>query len=466
MAFSESFHFALADVWSGKAPMPRTCCGETSEIFTVRTPINESSGNQIYGFLKAGRDATERTKPLKEALKESAEKVNADFPADALGQKIRFDLARRVGRNALRETRSFERHTTPAVAVAVEPAVEGQPLEPVRDVRAEHAKDADAHGKVIQQDSPRNHVLPEALPAELADAGPIVWPGAVAEAEAEAEECEPVPEPAVPVERQRRPADVSHAAPPAEEVPVYTPARAGPATTATEATPEMPLLQNEAGSLVVPQTWRFVPPPPEQAPKPCYDKVLEAKAAGNAPTAATATPPREDATPSAREDLTPKKLIEDLVQDQVKLDLRDKQLLVEQLVECLIDQVKRYEKELGAEQRANRALKMSLEVEQRKTLMYHQRLSELAQQLPLEAQVVFHVWMGMKSSTSVVLWRQIEHWNLNCEVALPEVSSGQIRCSFTANMAPQTIPEMNEVYSQSFNPACSLPFSVLDADPA
>lgn len=73
-----------------------TCCGETSEIFTVRTPINESSGNQIYGFLKAGRDATERTKPLKEALKESAEKVNADFPADALGQKIRFDLARRV----------------------------------------------------------------------------------------------------------------------------------------------------------------------------------------------------------------------------------------------------------------------------------------------------------------------------------------------------------------------------------
>lgn len=279
-----------------------------------------------------------------------------------------------------------EKKARPAVAVAVEPAVEGQPLEPVRDVRAEHAKDADAHGKVIQQDSPRNHVLPEALPAELADAGPIVWPGAVAEAEAEAEECEPVPEPAVPVERQRRPADVSHAAPPAEEVPVYTPARAGPATTATEATPEMPLLQNEAGSLVVPQTWRFVPPPPEQAPKPCYDKVLEAKAAGNAPTAATATPPREDATPSAREDLTPKKLIEDLVQDQVKLDLRDKQLLVEQLVECLIDQVKRYEKELGAEQRANRALKMSLEVEQRKTLMYHQRLSELAQQLPLEAQ--------------------------------------------------------------------------------
>lgn len=261
-----------------------------------------------------------------------------------------------------------------AVAVAVEAAEAAEAASgPPRDElprEGEHEKDANAHCKVPQQDSPRNHVLPE---AELAaDAGPIVWPGA------EAEESEPVPEPAVPVERQRRKADVSHVEA-AAEVPV--PARAG---SAASATPEMPLLQNEAGSLVVPQTWRFVPPPPEQAPKPCYDKVLEAKAALTAVTA-TATPPREDATPSAREELTPKKLIEDLVQDQVKLDLRDKQLLVEQLVECLIDQVKRYEKELGAEQRANRALKMSLEVEQRKALMYHQRLSELAQQLPFEA---------------------------------------------------------------------------------
>lgn len=247
-----------------------------------------------------------------------------------------------------------------------------------RDVSVELEKDA-AHGKILQQDSPRNHVLPELA------TGPIVWPGAEAAEAAEAteateatevaEESEPA-EPAVPVERQRRSADVSHVA--KAEVPV---ARAGSAASAQS---EMPLLQNEAGSLVVPQTWRFVPPPPEQAPKPCYDKVLEAKAASPAPTA-TATPPREDATPSAREELTPKKLIEDLVQDQVKLDLRDKQLLVEQLVECLIDQVKRYEKELGAEQRANRALKMSLEVEQRKALMYHQRLSELAQQLPFEA---------------------------------------------------------------------------------
>eukprot|EP00913_Durusdinium_trenchii_P034490 g32266.t1 len=81
------------------------------------------------------------------------------------------------------------------------------------------------------------------------------------------------------------------------------------------------------------------------------------------------------------EALTPRDLIEELVQDQVKLDLRDKQQLVEQLVECLIDQVKRYEKELGAEQRAKRALKMSLEVEQRKAMMYHQRLTQMAHQM-------------------------------------------------------------------------------------
>ena len=40
---------------------------------------------------------------------------------------------------------------------------------------------ASIRSQVPQQDSPRNHVLPE---AELAaDAGPIVWPGAEAEAD-------------------------------------------------------------------------------------------------------------------------------------------------------------------------------------------------------------------------------------------------------------------------------------------
>ena len=58
-----------------------TCCNDKSEVFAIRTPINESSGNQIYGFLRAGRD--DRSEPLKEALKTSAEAVNADFPEDS-----------------------------------------------------------------------------------------------------------------------------------------------------------------------------------------------------------------------------------------------------------------------------------------------------------------------------------------------------------------------------------------------
>jgi len=72
-----------------------TCCGEGAEVFTVRTPINESSGNQLYGFLKAGRPEG-REEPLKEALRKSAEAVNEGFPADSLGKRLRFDFARRV----------------------------------------------------------------------------------------------------------------------------------------------------------------------------------------------------------------------------------------------------------------------------------------------------------------------------------------------------------------------------------
>lgn len=72
----------------------KTCCQESSEVFTIRTPIQESSGNQLYGFLRAGREIREG--PLKEALRASAEAVNENFPADRLGKKIRFQFARRV----------------------------------------------------------------------------------------------------------------------------------------------------------------------------------------------------------------------------------------------------------------------------------------------------------------------------------------------------------------------------------
>jgi len=73
----------------------KTCCVEQSEVFSMRTPMNESSGNVLYGFLRGGR-AGERGAPLKDALKQSAEAVNEGFPADALGSKLRFEFARRV----------------------------------------------------------------------------------------------------------------------------------------------------------------------------------------------------------------------------------------------------------------------------------------------------------------------------------------------------------------------------------
>eukprot|EP00434_Breviolum_minutum_P015899 symbB.v1.2.014012.t2/scaffold1012.1/size144332/5 len=366
----------------------KNCCNESSEIFTIRTPINESSGNQIYGFLKAGRASREM--PLKDALKESAEMVNAEFPADSPLGRI----------HEIKEMPDF---------LTVGFRVNARPVEAVASGPTPKLVPEDLRAKVTNLNSPRNHVDvseskaldPPEDPQRIEETSvnqssnsAIVWPGAYEEGSAEPEtiskeplEEPPVPDvtegvsaggplPAVPVER---PEDGMTSTIP-EEVPVKPAAVAsGPAKGAgLDTSAEMPLLQNEAGSLVVPQTWRFVPPPPEQAPKPSYhDKVLVEEK-----TQDIASPLREASTPQAAskasEDLTPKKLIEELVQDQVKLDLRDKQQLVEQLVECLIDQVKRYEKELGAEQRANRALKMSLEVEQRKALMYHQRLSELA----------------------------------------------------------------------------------------
>mmetsp|Transcript_85908 Transcript_85908/g.243642 ORF Transcript_85908/g.243642 Transcript_85908/m.243642 type:complete len:131 (-) Transcript_85908:118-510(-) len=72
------------------------CSGEGAEIFSVRTPIDESSGNQVYGFLRAGRGEDAAALPLKEALGESGRAVSEGFPADALGERVRFGFERRV----------------------------------------------------------------------------------------------------------------------------------------------------------------------------------------------------------------------------------------------------------------------------------------------------------------------------------------------------------------------------------
>lgn len=71
------------------------CDQDKAEAFMVRTPINESSGNVEYAFLRQGRPDG-REKPLKDALAASAEAVNEGFPPDSLGKKIRFEFKRRV----------------------------------------------------------------------------------------------------------------------------------------------------------------------------------------------------------------------------------------------------------------------------------------------------------------------------------------------------------------------------------
>jgi len=130
-----------------------------------------------------------------------------------------------------------------------------------------------------------------------------------------------------------------------------------------------PLLQNEAGSLVVPQTWRYVPPPPDQLPqappRPSEPCGVDANAGDCRNSDGATTSDAEDT--GDQEDLMP-------------LDADAKQVLVEDLVDFLIARAERCEKELAAEQRANRALRMSLEAEQRKSTVFQQQLAWLAQQ--------------------------------------------------------------------------------------
>jgi hypothetical protein len=71
------------------------CNKDKAEVFMVRTPMNESSGNVEYTFLREGRPGG-REQPLKEAAMAAADAVNEGFPADEQGKKIRFEFKRRV----------------------------------------------------------------------------------------------------------------------------------------------------------------------------------------------------------------------------------------------------------------------------------------------------------------------------------------------------------------------------------
>ncbi|CAK0824622.1 unnamed protein product, partial [Prorocentrum cordatum] len=80
-------------------------CLEGGEAFQVRTPNEESSGNQIYGFLRSGREAARRGGTLEEALAGGCREVQAAFPPDPLGVPLRFDLCNRLARASCRQWR-------------------------------------------------------------------------------------------------------------------------------------------------------------------------------------------------------------------------------------------------------------------------------------------------------------------------------------------------------------------------
>lgn len=229
-------------------------------------------------------------------------------------------------------------------------------------------------------ESPRNYVAATIIGGDPDDGdGAIVWPGASRLEEEHKPEAHSIGTPESP------PKVPQEGYPPA---PVSEAVAALHAATTWPLPADLPLLQNEAGSVVAPQTWRFVPPPADQAPKPpvsppkqqftsSWKEATVAESSSlvekvaDAVSAAKASNGKDGRLPAP---------IQELLEDRLQLDEQEKERLVEQLVDCLFEEVHRCQKELSAEQRANRALKMSLEVEQRKALVYHQRLTELADQ--------------------------------------------------------------------------------------
>jgi len=197
--------------------------------------------------------------------------------------------------------------------------------------------------------------------SEDGSAGAIIWPGAAARQAGQAKI-----QAGYPVEIDP---DTSSATRPVGQ---DSPAQALLGLSGGCAAVPWPMLQNEAGSLVMPETWRYVPPPPDQLPQPPRPpEPLRADSAGtdcrNPDTEASAT--AEDDAEAGDED-----------SEQMLLDADGKRALLEDLVDFLIARAERCEKELEAEQRANRALSMSLEAEQRKSAVLQQQVVWLAQQ--------------------------------------------------------------------------------------
>lgn len=242
----------------------------------------------------------------------------------------------------------------------------------------------------------------QALHGESEAAGAVIWQGHPAEPHEDQAQHEPTPPPP--------PADPeSFAAAAAAAVGYATgPAVGGWAWPGQEATLEaeapvaalpdpgpqelsvpMPLLQNEAGSLVMPHTWRFVQPPqqPEVQPPCDYEKD---SASGS--QAASPSPGQRDAVADALSGASQvvnnlqigavssfAKATDAAMTAAFPADTAAKRMLLGELVERLAAKVAETDRELASERRENRALRVTLEVMQRQQAVLQQQVAYLSQ---------------------------------------------------------------------------------------
>lgn len=108
-----------------------------------------------------------------------------------------------------------------------------------------------------------------------------------------------------------------------------------------------PVLQNEVGSLVMPHTWRYMPPP---------------------------RPPVPEVAPSSEATGKVRRLETESSACKTELESVSKRRLVAEVVDQLIARSHRVEHQLGAELRSGRALRVTLEVLQRQNVCLQMQL--------------------------------------------------------------------------------------------
>jgi hypothetical protein len=145
----------------------------------------------------------------------------------------------------------------------------------------------------------------------------------------------------------------------------------------------MALLQNEVGSIVMPQTWRYVPPPQlppmQQATnlQPCDNgEPNRATPDLQAQTSAIATSQEEQSVIIIRP-------VHDREETQaptpVPLSIDAKRKLLNEVVECLATRGEETRKALEGEQRSNRSMQVTMEVLQRQNVTLQQQLAWVLQ---------------------------------------------------------------------------------------